>query len=104
MSKAILVMDMPTGCENCTMAKTRHSTQKDYCVLTDKNLGNNSYERQEDCPLIIIPEEKKKTKQNNWKGVNEVLVDQLKLQFYSKYKEWIFTVIMKQKVKCLYLT
>lgn len=58
MSKCVLVMDMPNGCENCVMAKTRHSTDKNYCILTENNFYDDLQKRPDWCPLKPMPEKK----------------------------------------------
>ena len=58
MSKCVLVMDMPNGCENCVMAKTRHSTDKNYCILTENNFYDDLQKRPDWCPLSEVPEKK----------------------------------------------
>lgn len=61
MSKAILIMDMPSSCINCPLSKYECDCMpEDYCMTRDKEIINK-YSKPEWCPLREIPERKDET-------------------------------------------
>ena len=63
MSKAILVIDMPNGCDGCPICRGIASDGDFVCSIKDKD-GNEQgfydgeYERPDYCPLKPLPEKK----------------------------------------------
>ena len=65
MSKAILVMDMPSSCVKCPMLNGR-----DECILQDedKNFNADTWEDlKSNCPLKKVPQKKRDTSIINYK-------------------------------------
>ena len=57
MDKAILVIDMPDNCRECTLCDEDHITYRDYCRITNNYIL--AMEKPEWCPLKPAPKKVK---------------------------------------------
>lgn len=61
MSKAILILDMPINCKNCSLSEMSYDFNKILCVPMQESYDKFAKQKPDWCPLREIP---KKNKEN----------------------------------------